>query len=155
MKMKERPEVLCLKLKSEKWKTNGKNKKNKKKNWLEILLEQKHGQTGLFYCENGKKKQQKDRKFPKIPCCTEKQDRETRPSGGPARQRNRGRAPMPTGIFSLSCSDRIVPYRIASYRRPAQSRGGVVARICLSHACRSDKLRYLTLRQRGRIEWSG
>lgn len=117
--MKERPEVLCLKLKSEKWKTNGKNKKNKKKNWLEILLEQKHGQTGLFYCENGKKKQQKDRKFPKIPCCTEKQDRETRPSGGPARQRNGGRAPLPTGIFSclvLSCSDRTVPYRIVSYR---------------------------------------
>lgn len=155
MKMKERPEVLCLKLKSEKWKTNGKNKKNKKKKLIGNTARTKTWPNWAFLLRKRKKKKQKDRKFPKIPCCTEKQDRETRPSGGPARQRNRGRAPMPTGIFSLSCSDRIVPYRIASYRRPAQSRGGVVARICLSHACRSDKLRYLTLRQRGRIEWSG
>lgn len=66
----------------------------------------------------------------------------------------------PASFLVLFCLVLIVPYRIVSYRivsfrRPAQSRGGVVACICLSHACRSDKLRYLTLRQRGRIEWSG
>lgn len=115
--MKERPEVLCLKLKSEKWKTNGKNKKNKKKNWLEILLEQKHGQTGLFYCENGKKNNKKTANFLKFHVVRRSKTARQGPAEAPRGSVIAGGLPCPPASFLvLFCLVLIVPYRIVSYR---------------------------------------